>query len=274
MGRARFDVAGMSADEFPNEVEHNEREATSTAVDAVAFLDALSRCVTSCSNQPSRPTLSGVHVRAEKDGELYIEASDGNQLAREWVERDAGPALDVIIPAMSVAVIAKLFGASESLTLSMSGLRAIVTGDDDSRCETVLIEGPFPNTAQIIGQKIPHEATVDRIALLAAVKRVGAVSVKETLLIRTEWSADHVVVSGVNDSDSGTSEDVVPCAFTGPSTLRITFGPRYLIHALSLRTADTIRIGLKDGNAMITIRDDGSTVIQNLLMPRRDLGDN
>jgi DNA polymerase III subunit beta len=270
-GRAKFELAGMPADEFPSMPSDGER-VTSVSIAAGALLEALPRLAAFCSNAEKRPVFAGVHIKAPKDGPLYLEATDGNQLAREWIERTSGPALDIIIPAASVAVAAKLFADASTLTLGLSERRAVFTSDDSTRLETALMEGPYPNTAQVINADAPHTVTVDRLALLGAVKRVAAVAANENLFqIALEWHTDHVVVLGVGDTDSGTSEDVVPCTMTSGDPLRIAFGTRYIIQALSVRTADVIRINLKGPERAMMLRDDGFKDVQNMVMPRREL---
>lgn len=267
--RARFDVTGLPADEFPN--VGMEGGGTAVTIDAPTFVRAITRCATCAATEGGTTSLEGVHVRADKDGRITVEGCDRHQLLREWVERSGGPSLDFIVRAKSVSVIAKLFANTERLTVELCGMKALVGSDDASvRFETSLMEGPYPDTNQIIKQELPHSATVDRVALLAAVKRVAAVSANDILLVRMDWNADRVVVSGVGDDDVGTSEDVVPCELSSEKPIRITFGPRLLIHGLSLRTADTIRVRLKDADRMMTLCDDGSTEIQNLIMPRRE----
>jgi DNA polymerase-3 subunit beta len=268
-GRARFDVTGLPADEFPS--VGMEGGGIAVTVDAPTFVRAIARCATCAAANGGMTPLEGVHVKADKDGRITIEGCDRHQLLSEWVERSGGPALDFIVHASSVPVIAKLFANTERLTVELCGMKALIGSDDASvRFETSLMEGPYPDTNQIIKRELPHTATVNRVALLAAVKRVASVSANDILLVRMDWNADHVVVSGVGDDDAGTSEDVVPCESSSEKPIRITFGPRLLIHGLSLRTSETIRVDLKDADTMMTLRDDGSTEVQNLITPRRE----
>lgn len=271
-GRARFDVAGMAPDEFPT-VNHQTVGVAPIAVDAPAFVSALSRCATCASDAESRPILGGVHVTGARDGRLQIEATDGHQMTREWIPRATGPALELLIPTPSVPIIAKLFGTSDGLTVTLWGTQAVMADESSTRFTTRLVEGSFPNTAPLFDRPMPYEAVVDGLALLAAVKRVSALSSEKTFRIRLNWNADHVVVSGVGDDEAGRSEDVVPCELASGAPIRITFGQRLLLNSLSLRTAGAIRVGLKDGDNQMALRDDGSSVAQGLVMPLRDLGD-
>lgn len=278
-GRARFDVSGFPADEFPDTdnidaSSHagSTRLATSMDVDAPAFVAALSRCATFASNQPSRPILNGIHVHAEANQRLSVEATDGYSPNREWVARASGPSVDVIVPSPSVTVMAKLFAEAERLTVDLSDRRAIVVSNTGIRFSTNFVEGPYPDTSKVIPRETPHEATIDGLAFLAAVKRVAALSTDERFVIRLGVNADHVIVSGIG-GDDGNAEDVVPCEATVSAPLYIRFNPKFLMHALALRTSGAVRLGLKSGETAMTLRDDGTTEVQGLLMPRRGTGE-
>lgn len=270
-GRARFDLSGFPADEFPTG-ERDERGAlTSLSMDAPVFVSALARCAGFASHQPSRPTLNGIHVRGATNARLEIEATDGYQLAREWVERPSGPAIDIIIPGLSIPVITKLFADAERLTVEVQGLQAVLASDDGTRLTTRLIEGPFNDTGPLWRKMANHDAVIDRVALLGAVKRAAAVSTNERFIVRLEWNADHVVVAGIGDEDVGASEETVACTLSSGAPLCIAFNPRYLVQALSARTAETVRIGIEHPERAMTLRDDGIDVNQNLIMPRREI---
>jgi DNA polymerase-3 subunit beta len=275
--RAKFDVKGVAVDEWPR-AEHAMDKATSVTIAAPLFVKALTRAATCCSSERSRPILNGVHVTAEKNGRLVIIGTDGFRLDREYVERGKGPALDLILPSSSVAAIAKLFASAERLTLELQDRHAIVAGDQASGdavvFETRLIEGPYPNVHHVINQSWPHEAVIDPRALLAAVRRVTALSAEERFLVRLEWNAEHVTVTGTGDEDAGNSEDVVPCTLSSDAPIRITFAPRLLVAALTLRDSDSVRIGLHSAERSMSLRDVDAADVQNLVMPRRDLGGN
>lgn len=270
--RARFDVVGISPDEFPHPTAPVGNDAPVT-IDGASFVSALTRLAPHCSDADSRPTLCGVHVKAAENGPLLLEATDSFRLAHERIPRTSGPALDIIIPATAIPALVKLFDSAERVTLDLRGTRAYVAGDGDALTfETRLIEGPFPATSFISDKVMPHTATVERVSLLAAVRRVAAVSTDEGLGIALTWNADHVALNGTGVDDAGTSEDSLPCSFTGTDPIRILFSPRFLISSLALRTTEMITIGLQNSTAIMTLRDDGVTAFQNCVMPRRSLG--
>ena len=273
-GRARFEIAGFAEDEFPRD-EPPEANQLPVAFDAPTLIGALARAATHAANELSRPTVSGVHVAASANEPVTVEATNGHRLAREFIPRTAGPALDFIMPTASIGIIGKLFAESELLSIDMRGMRAIVSdasGDGSLVFESRLIEGPYPDVSRVIDRELPHEATVDRLALLAAVRRIAALSTSESLLVSMTWEAKQVTLRATGDRDAGTGEDVVPCVMTSGAPLKIAFNPKYLIDALTLRTGDVVRVGLKSADTQMSMRDDGQTLVQNLVMPRRDLG--
>lgn len=272
---ARFDVAGLPADEFPM-AGADLGKATSLSIAAPAFVRAITRVATHTAEETTSSSVHGIHVSGTRDGALEVLATDGYRLAREHVSRAVGPALDLILPLASVPTIAKLFAHAEQLTVEIQGTHAKVSGvvgADAVVLQTRLLEGPYADVTPVVTREIPHEAVIDRVALLTAVRRVAALSTDSKFLVRLQWSSDHVAVVGRGDDDAGAARDTVPCTLKSDGPIGITFAPRFLVEALTLRTTELVYVGLKDGSSMMTLRDSGATQLQNLVMPRRDSGD-
>jgi len=270
-GSTRFDLVGMPVGEFP----FGEPLATASpliAVGAPALLASLSRLASHVSSEPSRPALNGMCVESQPDGGLEIVATDGYRMARETLSAPSAKGLKVLLPSNAVATLIKLFDGASEVGVQLDGQRAAFCAidGDDIRFVTRTIDAAFPDVHHFFKVVLPERAIVDRIALLAAVRRMASLSTSDSLLIRLEWSRGSVRVCAIGDTDAGDAEDVVPCDFNGPSDRSIHFSPRYLVDALVVRQADTVWIDLKNGDSHMALRDAGSLVVQSLVMPRRD----
>lgn len=274
-GSARFDIAGVAVEDFPEPPAG--RETRRVTVDAPALLAALSRASTHVSSEQSRPIINGILVhKPEQGGGLKIVATDGYRMLIESVAGAKWDGGDIIVPGTAASAMAKLFEEAETIDLAMTDTHvsasAAVHGDRVSFVSR-LISGPYPPYQNVIPRDPAYTATVDRVALLTAVKRVAAISADEKLIIELEWHADHVDVRGVGDEDVGSAADAVACAVTPApeGTHKVYFGPRFLIDGLAVRQSATIAVDLqKNPERAMALRDEGAVDVQSMIMPRRE----
>jgi DNA polymerase-3 subunit beta len=267
--RAKFDLVSMPIDEFPLAEAHGSPPVGS--LDGREFISTLRRIATHSSGHvEARPSMCGVHL-VSQGGPLALEATDGTHLAREEIAAPGMGPIDVIVPAMAVSALGRLFATATDLRVQLESNHFIVSGTvggDRVQIITRTIEGPFVQMAPVVNQPLPHTARVDRLALLAAIKRVSALAGGDEVRIRLDWRADHVVVGARGKAETGSGEDIVSCEYDGPP-LAIYFQPRYAVDAFAVRTADVVEVGLKSAERAMSVRDAGATGPQNLAMPIR-----
>ena len=100
--------------------------------------------------------------------------ADGRALGRGNYELTAsvlGTDQKVIVPSRALQELQRLLGAEAELTLRL-GERDATFEVGSTRVTTRLIEGEFPNYRQLIPQSYPNLLTVQREALLEAIRRV------------------------------------------------------------------------------------------------------
>ena len=105
-----------------------------------------------------------------------------------------------------------------------------------------LIEGRFPNYNSVIPQDNPFRITIDRQALLGALRRVMVFANVSTSLVKLRIDTNTLTVSAQDISYATSAEEHVMCDYSG-TPMRIGF---ILIDILNSITSDEVVLELAD----------------------------
>jgi DNA polymerase-3 subunit beta len=173
-------------------------------------------------------------IRLEIDGpRLTLAATDRFRLAvreLEWTPEDAGLTTAVLIPARTLADVAKTLANAGPVELALSagdGMLGITGGG--RRATTRLLDAEFPRFRQLIPAEHTSAAILESAALVEAIKRVQLVT-DRVAQVRMEFGDDGLRLSAGGD-EVGSAEEELPCELDG-APLVIAFNPSYLLDAL------------------------------------------
>jgi DNA polymerase-3 subunit beta len=266
-GRSRFKLLGLSRDEFP-------------AFPAVKFdggwkLGAkdlqklIAHVAFAASTEESRPILNGVLWELRSD-RMRMVATNGHRLARMDVPLEgSGGQADLIVPPKALEQIRRLFGPEDSIEIARSdnhlGFRSTGT-----QIFTRLIEGPYPNTEQVIPRENDKIMTADKAALAAALRRMSIVASDQTHRIRLAFANGACRLS-VTTPDLGEAQEELTVAYDG-DPLEIGFNAAYLLEVLKYMPTDEVRWSFKGPERAATCEpvgwDDPASYLA-LVMPLR-----
>jgi DNA polymerase III subunit beta len=222
------------------------------------------------SQEESRPILNGVlwELRPER---MRMVATNGHRLAKMdlAITSEGAPSSDLIVPPKALEQIRRLFPAEEDLEIARGdnhlGFRSPFTA-----VYTRLIEGPYPNYEQVIPKDNDRVATIDRTALLGALKRMSVVASDQTHRIRLSFNAGMLKFS-VQTPDLGEAQDELPIRYDG-DPLDIGFNATYLLEILRYMPTDEVKLTFKAPERAATIEPegwDGAASYLCLVMPLR-----
>lgn len=191
------------------------------------FLADIDKVVFSAATDEGRPVLTGVLVTP--DGRMT--ATDGYRLSTTGVAADG-----VIVPAKALAELPRLFGGS-SLEQSIAR-NQIAFRDGNTMFVSQLLEGNFPNAAQIIPKNSPASCRFQAADAIHALKAVLVLADK-TDIVEVSCSVDEILLSAW--SEDGKCE----ARFTAQAE---TFEPfavngRFLLQALQTMKEATMLLG-------------------------------
>ncbi len=262
-GRSQFTLRTFPADEYP---QVDEVGGEGVSIDAGALAEALRQVVPAASSDDSRPILTGVLMAAEAEG-LRLVATDSYRLA---VRDLAGASVlkaeqSILVPSRALNELTRLLGHAEEATVYL-GERDASFEVGDVRVTTQLIAGDFPNYRGLIPESNPNKLTVDRAALLDAVRRVRLLA-QEATPVRMAMSADGLELVAMTQ-DVGQAHESVDATYEGEE-LTVAFNADYLLVGLDVAPGDEVTLETVDALKPALLRAPDHPEFLYLLMPVR-----
>jgi DNA polymerase-3 subunit beta len=262
-GRSEFSVRLIPADEFPH-LSSPEGDAVTLA--AGDFVEALNQVVLAASSEDSRPILTGVLLAAEEGG-LRLVATDSYRLAVRDLPGTSvlAEGQSVLVPSRALGELARLLGEAEEVTLRL-GEREASFEVGEAKLTTRLIEGEFPNYRGLIPTSHPNRLTVNRNALIDAVRRVRLLA-KDSTPVRLVMKPDGLELVAVTQ-DVGQAHEELDAKFEG-TELTVAFNPEYLAQGAEVTPGDELTLETIDALKPALLRSTESPDFLYLLMPVR-----
>lgn len=263
-GRSKFTIRPLAFDDYPRV---GSTTASSVTLPATDFVDALRQVVRAASTDEQNLRLTGVLMAAEGGG-LRLVATDSYRLAvRDLVGTTVlGADQQVLVPARAVHEVVRLAGGAEQLTLRL-GERDATFEIGSARVTTRLIEHEFPNYKQLMPQPAPNVLTVEKDALLDALRRARLMA-RDAIPVRLKLGGPTLVLQAIS-SDKGTVEDEVDAQFDG-TELVIAFNAEYLAAGIDACGGDHVTLSTqRENNRPAVLRGVGHDDFFYLLMPQK-----
>ena len=161
---ARFEahINGTDAEDFPP--IPSVESGVIGKFEPQVLRDAISRVVFAAATEDSRPVLTGIKVEISGD-DFTFAAADGFRLAvyKGKLAEPMAEDLDFIIPARTFQEVSRLMGTQESpieFTVTPSKSQALFRMEN-VEIVSQLVQGTFPNYAQLIPQSYDTRSVVD-----------------------------------------------------------------------------------------------------------------
>ena len=250
-GRSKFKLLGLPKSEFPSFPAINFDKALKIPSGDLQKL--IGHTAFAASTEESRPILNGVRWELRPDA-MRMVATNGHRLAKMEVPVRGAKKADLIIPPKALEQIRRLFAAEEELEVAQGenhlGFRSPFTS-----VYTCLIEGPYPSYDQVIPKDNDKVATLDRAALVGALKRMSVVASDQTHRIRLSFNTGMLKFS-VSTPDLGEAQDEMPIRYDG-DPMDIGFNAAYLLEILRYMPTDEVRMTFRAPERASTLEPDG-----------------
>lgn len=245
-----FSLPIENADEFPMAQPISEYANTIVIPNAL-LAENINRTLFATAQDELRPVMNGIYFDLTPDC-LAIVASDGHKLVRNkiFTVKSEQPAA-FILPKKPANLLKNLLGKDGGdVTIRFDERNAEISYSDGTiQCR--LIEGRYPNYNSVIPQNNPNELRVDRLALLAALRRVQPFANDSSNLIRFHVEGGNLQLDAEDYDFSKTATERMSCEYYG-NTMSIGFKGSSFIEVLSnfdcaeviIQLADPSRAGL------------------------------
>lgn len=176
----KYNLIAQNGDEYPEPKPLNE-QAQSITIAPDVLLSGINRTIFASADDELRPVMNGIFFDISTEDVIFV-ASDGHKLARDKNTSAKGSEKSSFILPRKPANLLKTLLPKESniITLKYDENNAQVSlGNFTLTCR--FIEGRYPNYNSVIPQNNTNKATIDRIALLNAIKRVSVFRMLEQI---------------------------------------------------------------------------------------------
>ncbi|MBQ1650249.1 MAG: DNA polymerase III subunit beta [Prevotella sp.] len=260
-----YSIMGQSADEYPN-MQQISDGYTETQISASALANNIQRTLFATANDELRMVMNGIYFDLKEDC-LNLVASDGHKMVRNMLfECKASVPASFILPKKPAGLLRSVLITDDEtpVTIKFNNNNAEITFPD-GLLSCRLIEGRYPNYASVIPTDNPNIVTVDRKALISALRRVLPFASESTQLIKLRLEMNSLQLNA-EDIDFATSayEDVI-CEYGGVP-MSIGFKGSALTEILNNLSSDDVVIELADPSRAGVIRPSEQPENEDVLM--------
>ena len=245
-----FSLPVDNADEYPVAQSVNDFAKTITLPNSV-LAENINRTIFATAQDELRPVMNGIYFDLSADN-LAVVASDGHKLVRNKIfsVKSEEPSA-FILPKKPASLLKNLLGKDGGdVTIRFDERNAEINyGDGVLQCR--LIEGRYPNYNSVIPQNNPNEVRVDRLGLLAALRRVQPFANDSSNLVRFHVEGSTLQLDAEDYDFSKTATERMTCDYND-IPMSIGFKGNAFIEILSniecpdvlIQLADSSRAGL------------------------------
>ncbi|MBO6190595.1 MAG: DNA polymerase III subunit beta [Alloprevotella sp.] len=264
----KYNFMAQAADEYPVPGQI-EADAPSFEVKAPLLLDGINRTILATADDALRPVMNGIFFDI-KQTDLTLVASDGHRLCCDKVlETPAAAEGSFILPKKPATLLRSVLAKeTENVTIAYNGRNAVMrSAGFELTCR--LIEGRYPNYNSVIPKDNPNQATINREALIAALRRVLIFSNAVSSLIKVRLEDGKMTISSQDTDYAMSAEESLICDYSG-TPMSIGFKGPFMLDLITnlqseeivLRLADASRAGI----IVPALQNEGEEVLM-LLMP-------
>ena len=275
-GSAMFTLKTMVMADYQELPELTDVVGTVNGAD---WQEAVSQATIAASSDDTLPMLVSVCLEIEGD-RITLLATDRYRLAaREvsWTPRQPDISMRILARATRLADVAKSLGTSGPIEITMNpeGPGGLIGMSAGSRRNTIqLIDGDYPQVRSLFPAEINGYATIDRAALLDAIKRSRLV-VEKNSAVRLSFAEGEVVLEA-GHGDNAQASEVLEAELNGED-IKMAFNPAFLQEGLMAMTGDSVRLAFTHPGkpaVMTSVNKDGEVDddFRLLLMPIRTFG--
>lgn len=270
-GRSRTRIAGMSRESFP---ELPAMPEVLAEIPAGLLASMITKTIFAISAEESRFTLNGALLIVKPEGMTMV-ATDGHRLALIEVAEDVGvreSAYRALLPRKAMQEVLKLaaeagleekirFAGDENHLFFEFGERLLLSRK---------LSGNFPDFERVLPKDHPYSVTLARQELRGAIERVAQFADERSRAIRIQLLPGEVKILA-NLSETGESEETIPCEYDGPQ-VEIGFNAQYILDFVRAIAEDSLVFRFRDPQSAGELRPVGAPETQNyryVIMPMR-----
>lgn len=272
--RSHANIRGFDASEYPL-VPTSEGSEPLVQLDAVQLKAMIGEVIDAAGHDIAHPVFTGVLVQV-KNRRLSLVAADRQRLAVRRAELPvaAGERKDILIPAASMAELARILPAQGKVDMAVTPRGSqVIFRTEQFQLSSRLLEGAFPNYEQFIPSEHVTRAVVATKAFADALKEVLPFAEggnKVVVFTLTGGSSESLAAGALSlqatAQDLGDGTTTIQATVDGPDQ-QVNYWIRYLVDALEVIKTPEVSIELSSERAAGLIKPVGAIDFQYVITP-------
>ncbi len=267
-GHSKFELIGISADEFPSLTTEEElSNKDSIEIDMNPFVKSIKHTVYAAANYENRNIISGVFCHISDDN-IEMAATDGNRLTRirENVKNKDGKTAKIVIPSKTLQEFLRVSSliSEEKVQLLVDNAKIIIK-TKGFLIISRLLEGEYPPYKQLIPQSTEQTAVISRDDLIKSLELVSCMVNDRTSVVKFVFNNGKLLLKA-ETPDSGASEDIIDAEYEGEE-LTIAFNYKYVLDSVKIMESKNTQVGLGGSLSATIFRPDSEEDYLCLIMP-------
>ncbi|HEX6538810.1 MAG TPA: DNA polymerase III subunit beta [Candidatus Dormibacteraeota bacterium] len=268
-GVHRANLHGIDAMEFPP--LPRQEAATTIEVDSGKLQGAITQTVMAASADEASPVLTGTLLQIE-NGALTLAATDRHRLAVKTLQLDGAgevPPVSVIVPARHLNEVARAINPNRpTVGIAFSeGRNQVFFTLKDVEISSRLIEGAYPNYAQVIPASTATTVSLPTAALLREARTAAVLARDAANPVRMQVGEGTLTLRA-QTAEVGDDEAPLTATVQGDD-VQIAFNARYVLDALSVLDSDEVQLSFNGALHPGVIRPAGRDDYLCIIMPVR-----
>lgn len=259
-------MKGLPAAEFPPiPTVDSDGEVVLSASD---FKHVADQVVFAASLNTSRPILSGVYCRIDKNSFVMV-ATDSYRLSEKAISvKKPKGVINCIIPAVTIMELSSII---DSGNVAVDEIKIVVSKNQalfvfgDTRLTSRLIEGQFPNYQQIIPKNSKSTVQFNVEDFSSALKRVNIFAKENNNKILLKISKDAAIVT-TDSTQYGDGEVTLKAKVEG-AAVEIALNSQYLLEALTHLDKGDVLLEIGEKTNPVILRAPKDTGYTHIIMP-------
>ena len=263
-----FNFMGYSGDEYPVADADNEDSILKFSADASQLIRGVDNTLFAVGEDDLRPQMMGILWDIMPDSLVFV-ATDTRKLVK-FTDSNIRPENkgSFILPLKSSVVLKNVFSQEKNVDVVL-GQQGVSFESEGFTFNSRLLKGNFPDYNRVIPRNNPYVVTVDRTALLSAVRHIGSFGESDNGLVRFKIEPTKITLRAAATGYNSSAWESTPCSYEG-NEMVIGFSGPYVSEILStidcqevvLKLADPSRPGL-----FAPAEDKENTELLMILMP-------
>jgi len=263
----KYNIIGQNGAEYPIPVINGNLDNV-ISLPSTHLANGISRALFAAADDELRPQMNGVYFDITPDYTALV-SSDGHKLVRNRILSAKSDNCSFNLPKKPAQMLKTILPKEENdAVIKFNERNAMIELSNYSIC-CRLIEGRYPNYNSVIPTDNPFRVRIDRLAFIAALRRVSVFASASSALIKLHLENNTLTTSAQDIDFSTSAEEHIMCEYDG-GPMSIGFNGPFLIDVLNSISCQDVILELADpsrAGVIVPAEQEENEDVIMLLMP-------